>query len=368
MGFRLGIGNIDIRNVRPFDWAAYWAARYPSALSLTVISSTQINLVWTNNGAVDYEGVSIERSTDGITYAEIDTIVPGAAYSDTTCAANTLYYYRIRYYRGTHYSAYSNVVSGTTWMSQYQTVYNAFTTKPNAARDVIYNTMVKALVDGAYWPRFDTFHFHAAHINSAGEAHINWKLPGTYNSTAYNAPTFTADQGILGNGTTQYIDYNFTPSVNGINFIQDSASHILYIRTNIASDGYHGTRLNADFKNYATRPQSAIGAAGIFTNDNTLVPVANTDGSGLYFNTRTAAAVKKLYRNKVAIIETTTASIGVPTNKFFSLAYNANGAAGGFRADQIAIHILMNGCSQADVTAISDILNAAMTSLGTNVY
>jgi len=27
MGFRLGIGNIDIRNVRPFDWAAYWASQ-----------------------------------------------------------------------------------------------------------------------------------------------------------------------------------------------------------------------------------------------------------------------------------------------------------------------------------------------------
>ena len=354
---------------RRFNWAAYWATRYPSVLILTVISSTRIDLAWTNNGAVDYDGVSIERSTDGITYAEIDTIVPGAAYSDITCAANTLYYYRIRYYRGTHYSAYSNVVSDTTWTAQYQTVYNDFTTKPNAARDVIYNKMVKDLVAGAYWPRFDTFHFHAAHINSAGEAHINWKLPGTYNSTAYNAPIHTADQGILGNGTTQYIDYNFTPSVNGVNFIRDSASHILYIRTDIQSVGIHGIYESADNLNYILYNRSTSGnQCAIVTNDNTLIYAVNTNGSGLYINTRTAAAVNKLYRNKTAIINGTTASTGLPTNKFFSLAYNNDGVAAAFRADQIAIHILMNGCSQADVTAISDILNAAMTSLGTNVY
>ena len=78
----------------------YWATRYPSGLTATVISSTQIDLSWTNNGTADYTGVSIERSTDGINYSEITTVAAGStSYSNTGLTAGTLYYYRIRYYK-----------------------------------------------------------------------------------------------------------------------------------------------------------------------------------------------------------------------------------------------------------------------------
>lgn len=94
------IGNyIKWKNM--FDWTLYWSTRYPTLLVATAISDTEIDLAWTNNGTIDYDGVSIERSTDGVTYAEIDTAVAGATtYSDIGLTANTLYYYRIRYYKG----------------------------------------------------------------------------------------------------------------------------------------------------------------------------------------------------------------------------------------------------------------------------
>ena len=79
---------------------SYWESRYPSGLIATVISSTQIDLSWTNNGTVDYDGVSIEQSTDGVTYAEATTVAAGAtSKSITGLTAGTLYYYRIRYYK-----------------------------------------------------------------------------------------------------------------------------------------------------------------------------------------------------------------------------------------------------------------------------
>jgi hypothetical protein len=83
-----------------FNWTAYWATRYPSGLALTVDSDTQITLNWTNNGTVDYDGVSIERSLDGVTYVEITTVAAGlTTYINTGLTASTLYYYRIRYYK-----------------------------------------------------------------------------------------------------------------------------------------------------------------------------------------------------------------------------------------------------------------------------
>jgi len=115
MSLRIGIGT-NLRIQGAFNWIRYWLTRYPSVLALTVISDTRIDLAWTNNGVVDYDGISIERSLDGITYAEIITVAAGSvAYSNIGLTTNTLYYYRIRYYRGTYYSAYSNVDSDTTY-------------------------------------------------------------------------------------------------------------------------------------------------------------------------------------------------------------------------------------------------------------
>lgn len=95
----IGTGNI-IGRKSGINWSRWWATRYPSALTLTVDSDTQITLNWTNNGATDYDGVSIERSTDGVTYAEVTTAAAGAtSKANTGLTADTLYYYRIRYYK-----------------------------------------------------------------------------------------------------------------------------------------------------------------------------------------------------------------------------------------------------------------------------
>ncbi|OFY64770.1 MAG: hypothetical protein A2Y71_06270 [Bacteroidetes bacterium RBG_13_42_15] len=253
------------------------------------------------------------------------------------------------------------------FVTAYQTVYDAFTTKPSVTQSRYYNRRVKQLVDGGYWARIDIFRFYANHINSAGEAVVNWKNPALYAMTLFNAPTHTPDQGILFNGTTQYGDNNWVPSVSGVNFTQNSASQILYIRTNVSANKGYGTQLNADNKDYYIYPSSFAGNAVIKTNDATNVSIANANGSGLYINTRTAAAVNKLYRNGTAIINGTTASIGVPTHSPYVGAYNDDNVAAGFRADQVAIECWGSGFSEADVIGITTILEAWMDDLGTGV-
>jgi len=83
----------------------------PTDLALTVISDTQIDLEWTDN-ASNEEGYSIERSTDGVNFTEIDTVVADEeSYSDTTCTEGNTYYYRVRAYLGTTYSEYTGIES-----------------------------------------------------------------------------------------------------------------------------------------------------------------------------------------------------------------------------------------------------------------
>ena len=265
------------------------------------------------------------------------------------------------------YSGKVLTVTPSAYCPEYQAVYDAYTTKPSDAVAAIDNTMVVGLVSDGVWVKLDVVWVYASHTNGAGEALINWKLPGTYDATAYNAPTFTAYEGFLGNGTTQYIDCNWVPSVNGVNYTQNSASMLIYVRTNVNTNTAHGTAENADTKDLFFTPKQADGKAYIKTNDFTYISVSNADGSGMYINTRTAAAVNKLYRNKIAIINGTTASIGVPTHSPYCLAYNNDDVAAGFRADQVSLYAFGAGLTQTDINNLTDRFEARMDALSSGI-
>ena len=114
MGWIIGKGiGIPFRMGGAGLGSSYWLTRTPTLLTLSNIGYPEgIKLDWTNAGVADYDGTSIERSADGITYAEIDTVASGVlTYQDTTAVFQTEYYYRVRCYKGTNYSPYSNVDS-----------------------------------------------------------------------------------------------------------------------------------------------------------------------------------------------------------------------------------------------------------------
>ena len=79
----------------------------PSLLSVSCDSKV---LTWQDNS--DNEtGFSIERSGDNYIFSEIDTVTAGeVTYTDATADPMTSYFYRIRGFNASGYSAYSNVV------------------------------------------------------------------------------------------------------------------------------------------------------------------------------------------------------------------------------------------------------------------
>lgn len=105
---RLTIGIPQGSNVNPFDSLA------PTLLTLTVINDTSIKLDFTVN-TTNGDGHKIERSTDGVLYAEIGTVLgTTATYTDTTGTDGTRYYYRVRAYKGGSYSAYCTAANDWT--------------------------------------------------------------------------------------------------------------------------------------------------------------------------------------------------------------------------------------------------------------
>lgn len=86
----------------------------PSNLTATTVSSIQINLNWTDNSDNE-EGFKIERSTDGVNFAQITTVTANTtSYNNTGLTASTTYYYRTRAYNSAGNSGFSNIANATT--------------------------------------------------------------------------------------------------------------------------------------------------------------------------------------------------------------------------------------------------------------
>jgi PKD repeat protein len=91
----------------------------PSALALTVVSATQINLRWTD-GSTNEDGFKIERCSGAscTAFAQITTVGANVVtYSNTALTASTSYSYRVRAYNAGGNSPYSNTASATTTTS-----------------------------------------------------------------------------------------------------------------------------------------------------------------------------------------------------------------------------------------------------------
>ena len=255
--------------------------------------------------------------------------------------------------------------------SQYITVYDAFTTKPDGVRSGYYNTLCKDLYNNGLWSVLDILRVYGAHTNGAGEALLNWISPSLYAATAFNAPTFTIDKGFTFNGTTQYINNNWVPSVSGINYIANSASQIMYIRTNFASNVGHGTGHNANGKCTYILPRTLSSPANkgiVKLNNDSWLYGEILNSSGMYVNTRNDATNLTLYKNSLVIVTGIRSVIGAPTISLYCGAVNDDGVATDFRADQVFFEAWGAGLSQAQVTLLTTIVNTLATSLGVNVF
>ena len=87
----------------------------PSGLSATAVSSSQINLSWTDNAGYNEDGFKVERSSNGNSWTQIATSGPNVTtYASTGLNANRTYYYRVRAYNMLGNSAYSGTASAKT--------------------------------------------------------------------------------------------------------------------------------------------------------------------------------------------------------------------------------------------------------------
>jgi hypothetical protein len=111
----------------------------PANLTASAVSSSQINLTWTDSDTED--GFKIERCT-GVgcsNFAQIATVGANViSYSNTGLTASTSYSYRVRAYNAAGDSDYSNTASATTMVAP---------ATPNAPTNLIATTVSKSQIN-----------------------------------------------------------------------------------------------------------------------------------------------------------------------------------------------------------------------------
>jgi hypothetical protein len=123
----------------------------------------------------------------------------------------------------------TNIV-GFAYDADYQAILDYATTQgytlPSEPQRLKQNTLLIALKDAGVWSKLDTF-ANFATDGSTQFALIDWKRLVQYNAST--GPTFTTNEGFMGNGTSSYIDTNFNPASGTNNYTLNNASRYLFM-------------------------------------------------------------------------------------------------------------------------------------------
>jgi hypothetical protein len=177
-------------------------------------------------------------------------------------------------------------------------IFEAFTTPPTDERKVTIDTMVKALVAAGVWDVLDVLHVYAA--ADAQASRINWVDPGTYDGTSTAMPTFTADEGYTGNGTSSYVDSNFNPQMAvGANHVATAGHVAAWVLTGVDGEpvmGYDGNDQSTNiYSNFG-------GSVFLRVNDNPQTGgFATTGNTGFFLGNRSSATGRQGYKNGVSV-------------------------------------------------------------------
>jgi hypothetical protein len=193
--------------------------------------------------------------------------------------------------------------------ADYQAVLDYATTQgytlPSASQQIIQNQLVIDLKTAGIWSKLDTFGVFATDGDS-DFALIDWIRLTDY--TAVNSPTFTTDEGFQGDGTSSFIDTNFNPFTQGVNFQNDNASRGSWVRVPISGEyvdgNANGNNLNFGFRigssnfNYINQGSSSITPIAVYSttpdlksiHTNSTVVTTVIDGTTVTTHSRIAIA------------------------------------------------------------------------------
>lgn len=244
---------------------------------------------------------------------------------------------------------------GVGFESETEALIARFTTPPTLQRKTQINTLIKALKTAGVWSKLDALYVLAAH--DAQAARRNW-IADAYNLTAVSAPTFSADRGYTGNGSSSYLATGLNPSTGG-KYTQNSASLGVWVRTE-SNANYCDIGVDSGVIG-SIRPR-VTGLLSASTNGPATLPAVGSS-VGLSAWSRTADAVVEVYKNGASLADATTVSSGLP-NADFALLARGKPTPDQYSANQIAAAFIGPGLTDANQSDTYAAMNTYLQAVG----
>lgn len=336
-----------------------------SNLIVTAATDTTLTLSWTRGNrsavlVVAKQAFAVDTNpSDNTTYTPSATFGSGTqigtgnytvyngtgtSVTITGLTANTFYSFRAYEFNGGAGSeSYlttklsTNPISEYTFTTEYQTYNDRLTTlgytKPSIfSAQIARNRKVRIDKADSVWATKDgVWNFIGAGSQEA--ACVNIKTPASFEASRVSSPTFSDFIGFTSNGSSSYVNLNFTPSTNGVAYTQNDASLICYF----SSEGQSGNSAIANLSNTTRRillaPRNTSDQTSIFINDNTVSQPSNTRSKGFFHAFRSGASSKSLYKNNASLLSGAgIASTGLTTVSLYLGCRNNAGVADSFWA------------------------------------
>lgn len=230
-----------------------------------------------------------------------------------------------------------NTKQSSDYDSNAQSWFERLTVQPSLAWKTAFNTMIVGMKADGNFSLLDRFWIFATEQQQ--HARVSVANPGSTNITEANAPTWTANQGYTGNGTTSYLDLNYTPSSQGVNYLLSNSAVMCYSRTSVAA----GTVIETGGRDAADGLLLGTYFTGGFIRyrGNALAGVSSSatvaDSTGMDAGYRTDATNVNFFRNGAVVgVPVANASTNRPPVSMYALGFNAAGTAANFSTKQLS--------------------------------
>ncbi len=209
-------------------------------------------------------------------------------------------------------------------------------TKPSGAQQVLQNQLMLDLKAGSIFANLDIFYVLATN-GSDDFSRLNWVTPASFELVEVNAPTFTADQGWDGDGSTNYLDTTWDAATDGVNYTQNAASLAAWVRILDTGTGiYAGQRdTGADGAYLVDITGSTISGSVVQANESP-DRVDSTQATGFLHGNRENSTSHQHFLNGVLATDNG-ASSALNTSDFFILAGSDAGVPTFHHDGQISI-------------------------------
>ena len=332
-----------------------------------IVSTNDINLSWassTDNVAVAFYNI-YRNSTKLASTSQI-------TYDDSGLLANTSYSYYVTAVDTSSNESASSTVFATTTLpvsnncsqgTQFLSRVTVDATHQNA-----YKSLICGLVGDGVWSKLDTLYVFATQNSGAALQNL---VSSSFTASTSSSPTFTADTGYAGNGSSTYIDSNYNVSTNATNYSRNSASLFAWsTETSVDNGAAVGISDSNDFDVYL-QPYSFGASTGAAVNSGSVLTESvpggySTAGAGFYTVSRTSGAQVDIYKNSTDLgSSSSNTSVAVPSAHILFLAgggltsfFGGNLAAGGDGA----------GLTSSDVSNLYSLLHSFLNTVNPTAF